>query len=121
MGHEKITKKCEKNVETFFSQVKVKKLPLFFQLSSGKQSHFIRVRVKTHTHTHTREREKEEEEDEEEEDKEEGRTDHRWRRRSKDESEEEEGWSERFFFVVGCDREVRRYLFHTCSSEIECD
>ena len=60
MGHEKITKKCEKNVETFFSQVKVKKLPLFFQLSSGKQSHFIRVRVKTHTHTqtHTRERER---------------------------------------------------------------
>ena len=26
---------------------------------------------------------------------------------------------ERFF--VGCDREVRRYLFHTYSSEIECE
>jgi hypothetical protein len=28
---------------------------------------------------------------------------------------------ERFFFFVGCGREVRRYLFHSYSSEVECD
>ena len=36
-----------------------------------------------------------------------------------DASAKEADRGERFF--VGCDREVRRYLFHTYSSEIECE
>ena len=38
---------------------------------------------------------------------------------SEDASAEKTDWSERFF--VGFDREERRYLFHTHSSEIEFD
>tara|TARA_B100001769_G_C21790578_1_gene431044 strand:- start:142 stop:381 length:240 start_codon:yes stop_codon:yes gene_type:complete len=47
-----------------------------------------------------------------------------WRRRRSDNDERAEKKTElgaARFFVVGCGREERRYLFQTHSAEIECD